>query len=317
MTKPFGRWLGNMIRGGLIGIAEAIPGISGGTIALVTGLYDNLIDAAGYLISAIKSLVIGRRAEAKENLRKVNWGVVVPALIGMAVFLLIAARLLAPLLEDYPQQTNALFFGMILVSVAIPIRMMRQRLRPIDFGLIVLGLVVAVILTGLPQGHVSDPPLWLVALAAAIAINALVLPGLSGSFMLLTMGMYTTTIGALNDRDLLYIGVFALGALIGLSTFVKGLQWLLHHKHQATLALMTGLMIGSLRVLWPWQNEETRALHAPSGDNIGSLALLAAVGAALVLAMIIVEVRTTRRNAIREATTETDPQTEPDTRVGV
>jgi len=317
MTKPFGRWLGNMIRGGLIGIAEAIPGISGGTIALVTGLYDNLIDAAGYLISAIKSLVIGRRAEAKENLRKVNWGVVVPALIGMAVFLLIAARLLAPLLEDYPQQTNALFFGMILVSVAIPIRMMRQRLRPIDFGLIVLGLVAAVILTGLPQGHVSDPPLWLVALAAAIAINALVLPGLSGSFMLLTMGMYTTTIGALNDRDLLYIGVFALGALIGLSTFVKGLQWLLHHKHQATLALMTGLMIGSLRVLWPWQNEETRALHAPSGDNIGSLALLAAVGAALVLAMIIVEVRTTRRNAIREATTETDPQTEPDTRVGV
>lgn len=315
MTKPFGRWFSSFVRGGLIGTAEAIPGISGGTIALVTGLYDTLIDGAGYVVSAIKSLAIGRGAEAKENLRKVDWRIVVPALIGMAVFLLLAARLLAPLLEDYPQETNALFFGMILVSIAIPIRMMRQRMRFLDIALIVIGLVAAVILTGLPQGHVSDPPLWLVAVAAAIAINALVLPGLSGSFMLLTMGMYTTTIAALNDRDLLYIGVFALGALIGLSTFVKGLQWLLHHKHQATLALMTGLMIGSLRVLWPWQNEETRALHAPGGDNIGGLALLAAVGAAIVLVMIVVEVRAERRAAVREAATAVKSDT--DTRVGV
>nr|WP_277605196.1 DUF368 domain-containing protein [Glycomyces sp. L485] len=276
----------------MIGAAEGVPGVSGGTIALVVGLYDRLIDAASDLLHAARGLVSGvaRRRGAGEGLRalkSIDWPLLVPVLIGMAAVLLLTIKTVAPLLESHPVPTKALFFGMIAVSIAVPVRMMPQRFRVLDIVLLLASAAAAFFLTGLPPSELADPPLWLVFLAAAIAINALVLPGVSGSFLLLAMGLYVHVEHALDERNLAFIGVFALGAMVGLGSFVKLLQWLLHRRRQATMAVLAGLMAGSLRSLWPWQSEEN-ALQAPSGPIVGPL-LLVILGAAVVLIAMIWE----------------------------
>ncbi|GAB3994876.1 hypothetical protein GCM10029992_10610 [Glycomyces albus] len=184
---------------------------------------------------------------------------------------------------------RALFFGMIAASIAVPLRMMPQRFRVLDGLLLAAAAIAAFFLTGLPQNELSDPPLWLVFAGAAIAINALVLPGVSGSFMLLAMGLYVHVEHALDERNLAFIGVFALGAMVGLGSFVKLLQWLLHHRRQATMAVLAGLMLGSLRSLWPWQGEDG-GLQGPTGSVVGPI-LLALLGAAVIIVAIVWEAK--------------------------
>ncbi|MFC8192647.1 DUF368 domain-containing protein [Cellulomonas sp. NPDC057328] len=282
------------VRGGLIGAAESVPGISGGTIALVVGLYDRLVDAAGHVVHAGRALVTGlsRRegtAEAVAALRRVDWRLLIPVLIGMVVVLLVSLRTIAPLLESHPVPTRAVFLGMIAASVVVPLQMMPRRFRALDALLLAVGAVAAFLLAGLAPAEVADPSLWYVFLGAALAINALVLPGVSGSALLVVLGLYVPVQAALDDRDLAFVGVFMLGAAVGLASFVKLLQWLLHQRRQGTMAVLAGLMIGSLRALWPWQDED-RGLLAPSGDLLGPV-LLAVAGAAVVLVLVVWERR--------------------------
>lgn len=298
MDNAWRQWPLNVVRGGLIGTVETIPGVSGGTVALVVGVYHTLIDAAGHVVSALKAAVLGRFPEAKAELAQAKWRTILPLLVGMAVFLIISARFLSPILAHYPQHARALFFGMILVAVAIPVRSMHQSPRRRDLGLIAATTVLtAIFLIGF-RTEMTDPPLWFVPVAAAVAINALVLPGLSGAFLLLMMGMYEPTLQALNDRDFAYIGLFMLGMALGLGSFVKVLQWLLNHRKQATLAVMAGLMAGSLTILWPWQDEATSAPAAP-GDGALLYAALAALGALAVATMIVVEAQVAARSRHR------------------
>lgn len=296
------RWAhapGNAVRGGLVGAAESVPGISGGTIALVVGLYDQLLTAASQVVHAGRELVQGvatRRGlrPAVRALREVDWRFLLPVLAGMVVVLLVSLNTIAPLLESEPVPMRGLFFGMIAVSVAVPLRMMPVRFRPLDAALLVGAAVVAFFLTGLPPQEVTDPPLWAVFLAAALAINALVLPGVSGSTLLVVMGMYVPVQQALHDRDLGFVGAFMLGAAVGLASFVKLLHWLLEHRRQGTMAVLAGLMIGSLRALWPWQDERGGLLPPPGAGDVVVPLLLAVLGAAIVLLALWWEARRTR-----------------------
>ncbi|WP_017977168.1 DUF368 domain-containing protein [Actinopolyspora halophila] len=311
MVKSARSYLANLVRGGLIGTAEVVPGVSGGTIALVTGIYEALIGSAGHLLSGLRIAVadLPRGAgfsRASAELRRVRWDVVLPALIGLVCAALIAAKLLEPVLHDHPIASNAVFFGLVLASLWVPISMVGRPWRASDVLTAVVVAVIAFALTSLPPTSVAPNPVF-VALAAAIAVCALVLPGVSGSFFLLSFGLYETTISALNDRDLGYIATFALGAVIGLGLFVKLLQWLLEHRRRITLVVMTGVMAGCLRALWPWQTEG-RALLAPSG-NVGVIVLFFLLGVALVTAMLLVE-----RLVLRSKTTAESP-TEQITRV--
>lgn len=281
--------LGNAVRGGAVGAAESVPGISGGTIALVVGLYDRLLAAASQVVHAGRELVQGVAQgrglrPAADAVRRVEWGFLAPVLLGMVVVLLVALSTIAPLLESHPVPMRALFFGMIAVSVAVPVRMMPHRARAGDVVLGLAAAVAAFFLTGLPAAELSDPPLWLVFVGAGVAINALVLPGVSGSFVLLAMGLYVPVTDALHERDLVVVGVFLAGAAIGLASFVKLLHWLLDHRRQGTMAVLAGLMLGSLRALWPWQGDDG-ALLAPAGGVVGPL-LLALAGAGVVLAAL-------------------------------
>ncbi|RFU19110.1 DUF368 domain-containing protein [Geodermatophilus marinus] len=277
-----------------MGAAEVVPGVSGGTVALVVGVYERLIASADHVVTALRLAVTGRVALVRDELGKVHWSTVVPVLAGMVVAVLVAARLLEPLITDHPVGARAVFFGLVLFSIAVPARMV-GRWAPRSAAAAVAAAVAAFVLTGLPPGGAADPPLTVVVPAAAVAICALVLPGVSGSFLLLTLGLYQPTLAAVNERDLAYLGAFAAGAALGLGLFVKALQAALRRHHALTLAVMTGLMAGSLRALWPWQDED-RGLLAPDDGALPMLALAVGVGLA-VTAVLAVQARLERRAA--------------------
>ncbi|WP_136586356.1 DUF368 domain-containing protein [Microbacterium hydrothermale] len=283
----------DLLRGTLIGAVEVVPGVSGGTVALIVGVYSTLIDAASHLVRAALGLgdvLRGRGANrTRRHLAAVRWRIVAPVLIGMVLAVLLGARLLAPLVEAHPAATRAVFGGMIAASLVIPIRLLGRAWTWRRAALAASAAGAAFLVTGLPSSTVADPPLILVAVAASVAVCALVMPGLSGAFLLLVFGLYETTLVAVNERNVPYIAAFAIGAIVGLSLFVNLLRLLLARFHEVMLALMTGLMLGSLRALWPWQDEVGRAL--PAGEDAASLVALAAAGAAVVLVVVAMQSR--------------------------
>jgi putative membrane protein len=290
--------LANAIRGALIGAAEVVPGISGGTIALIVGVYRALIAAIADAVLAVRQLVgiaNGRPSASKfaATLRSLPWSLLIPLGIGMVAAVIIGARVLEPILDEYPVTSRAFFFGLIVAAIYVPAHLV-TRLNGGRWGVrdVVIALIAAVVvflITGLPPTTIDDPSPLVILGSAAIAICALVLPGVSGSFLLLSFGMYEPTIQAVNDRNLTYLAIFALGAVLGLAVFVSILRWLLEHRAHITLVILTGFMVGSLRALWPWQTEE-RGLQGP-GDDVLGVVLLAAAGAAIVVVLLLVERR--------------------------
>ncbi|MBC7279317.1 DUF368 domain-containing protein [Nocardioides sp.] len=295
----------DLLRGFLIGMAELVPGVSGGTVALVTGVYDELIDSASHAISSVKRLVLGpdRLAGFSQEIRRTDWWLVGPVLVGMAAAVLTVAGVMEAFVTGNPEQARGLFFGMVLVSLAVPLLMLPARVkgnRVLDVVIVAVAAVVAFVLTGLAGGGAtSEPAAIVVFLAAAVAICALVVPGVSGSFFLLAVGLYTTTLDAVHERDLGYIAVFGAGAIVGLASFVQLLKYLLHHHRRVTLLVMTGLMLGSLRALWPWQSAAESAADDAHGPGaliapyapVAGPALLILVGAAVVAVLVWVEFR--------------------------
>lgn len=296
---------GYVLSGGLVGSAEVVPGVSGGTLALVLGLYDRIITGVDHFVRGVVALLRrgqGRTTAAAE-MRKVRWSVLLPVAVGMLAAVVLGAAIVEPLLEDYPVGMRGLFFGFIAASVAVPLNMADRMSGLRDWAVLVGAAVLAFVLTGLPPSAQPDPNLLLVGLAAAVAVCALVLPGVSGSFFLLSIGLYDSTISAVNDRDLVYLGVFALGLVLGLSSFVRVVRWLLETHRHVTLLAMAGLMVGSLRALWPWQDDD-RGLLAPSGglEGIGGVVVIAALGAIAVGTLSALDARLSRRAQLLDPT---------------
>ncbi|GAA2120950.1 DUF368 domain-containing protein [Kocuria atrinae] len=291
----------NVLRGALIGTVETIPGVSGGTVALVVGIYDELIDSASHVVSAGKRAILGpdRVAGVKENLAKVHWRMIVPVLLGMVLAVFTIAGPMSQAVEDHPEVMRALFFGMVLVSVAVPLRMAGRNWRALDWVLGLAACLFAFFVVSIPPTTVEPNPV-IIVLAAAIAVSALLLPGLSGSFILLTIGLYQPTLKAVDELDLGYLGLFLVGAIMGMAVLVKGLQWLLAYRYRPTMVVLAGLMLGALRALWPWQVDD-RTLEAP-GDNWPMLLPVAAVGGIVVGILIYVDVKMATRRAQLEAT---------------
>jgi putative membrane protein len=288
--NPLLQLLLNFVRGLLIGIAEIIPGISGGTIALITGVYSRIINSAAEAFKGLALLVTFSKnnwIQAGARFRSMSWSLLIPMLIGMVIALFAAAGVVEPLLEQYPTLTKALFAGLIAASLAVPIRLSGGKWGISEYAIALVSAVAAFAFTSIPRGADVDPGFFLIAGSAAIAVCALVLPGVSGSYLLLALGMYAPTLAAVNDRDFGYLGTFVLGAILGLGAFVGLLQWLLQHKTRITLVVMSGLMVGSLRALWPWQSE-TGEILPPATNGILELALFA-TGAVVVAALIFAE----------------------------
>ncbi|WP_114853829.1 DUF368 domain-containing protein [Brachybacterium sp. YJGR34] len=297
---PHRNVLGNLLRGGLIGLVETVPGVSGGTVALVTGIYDELIGSAHEITSALRVLVLGpdRRRGAARHLRAVSWRLLIPLMIGMGAAVLLLAGPVAHVVETYPETTRALFLGLVLGSVLVPVTLSGGAWRLPDWGRFALGAAAGLAVSSLPTTSVApgaEPPAALVAAAAAVAVCALVLPGLSGSFILLVLGLYQPTLQAVDELDLGYIAWFGLWACVGLVVVVTLMRRLLAHHHRATMVVLAGMMIGAARSLWPWQSGSGE-LRAPSGDWPVMLGI-AVLGVALVQLLVLTEKRAIARAA--------------------
>jgi putative membrane protein len=282
----------NFIRGSLIGVAELIPGISGGTIALITGVYKRIIDSAA---EAVRGIVLlfgfskANFAKSTTHFKAISWSLLIPMLVGMVTAIFVGAGIVEPLLEQYPTVTKAVFAGLIAASLFVPITLSGMGWKLIHYLVLLISALAAFGFTSIPRAADTDPSFIVIVVSAAFAVCALVLPGISGSYLLLALGIYAPTVAAVNDRDFGYLGTFVLGAILGLASFVSLLQWLLANKIKMTMVVMTGLMIGSLRALWPWQNE-TGAVLMPE-SSFGLELLMFGVGSAVVFGLIVIERR--------------------------
>jgi len=234
-----------------MGAADIVPGVSGGTVALVFGIYERLVDNVRRGARALASLGRLDVAQFARRLRDIEWQFLAPLAVGLFAALMVLSGLIERLLRDYPEEMAGLFLGLVLGSVVVAWRLVRRATKGGLALMLVVGLVTFALL-GLQSGPVADPALWMYFGAGAIAICAMILPGISGSFLLLMMGMYASVLGAVHDRDLGVLLIFTLGATLGLALFSTVLGYLLDHFHDIVLAALIGLMLGSIRVLWPW-----------------------------------------------------------------
>ena len=282
----------NFVRGSLIGIAELIPGISGGTIALITGVYKRIIDSAA---EAVRGIVLlfgfskANFAKSSTHFKAISWSLLIPMLIGMVTAIFVGAGIVEPLLEQYPTVTKAVFAGLIAASLFVPITLSGMGWKISHYLVLLVSALGAFAFTSIPRAADADPSFIVIVVSAAFAVCALVLPGISGSYLLLALGIYAPTVAAVNDRDFGYLGTFVLGAILGLASFVSLLQWLLANKIKMTMVVMTGLMLGSLRALWPWQSD-TGAVLMPEA-SFGLELLMFGVGSAIVFGLIVIERR--------------------------
>jgi putative membrane protein len=271
-----------VVRGFAMGTADIVPGVSGGTVALVVGIYDRLIHNVHAGAQVLKELLRGRVGEAGTRLRDVEWVWLISLLVGILAAVAVLSSVLSRLLEEQPVRTSALFLGLVAGAVVIAWRL----LATVDVAAIVLMLASAAVLffvLGLRTATESDAdkvvtqPLWVFFLAGSIAICAMILPGISGSLILVMLGMYSEVLGAVTERDLAALGATALGCIVGLALFSTLLNWLLEHHHNLVIAAMIGLMIGSMRVLWPWPGgTATTEMSWPSGDVLVPVLLVLA-----------------------------------------
>ncbi|HSJ28350.1 MAG TPA: DUF368 domain-containing protein, partial [Acidimicrobiia bacterium] len=266
----------------------------------IVGIYGRLLASIGHGFRAILSIVRFDRNAMARHLRGVEWTLVVPLALGIGTAIVIAARFVPDLLEERPVESRAVFLGLVAASLTVPWRQIRDRTRR-SMVVAVVAAVPAFMLSGLPPGSISDPVPIAVFLGAALAVCAMILPGVSGSFLLLVVGLYEPTLRAVDGRDWTYLGVFVVGMVVGLGSFSLLLGRLLARRHDVTMAVLVGLMAGSLRALWPWQ-DESRALQAPVDPGLPVILMLA--GASFVLVIQYVAWRRTRIDPTRAAVTE-------------
>ncbi len=232
-----------------MGAANVIPGVSGGTVALVTGVYQRLIDALRHFDHRAAGLLVKR--DLRGFIGHTDFWFLFVLGLGVAVSILTLAKVLGWLLSEHPVETFALFFGLILGSVYF-VGITVKRWGPgtvLTFG---IGLAVAVAIAFLEPARPNDAA-WYLLLCGIVAIVSMILPGLSGSYVLLLMGNYALVLEAISEfrlKILLYVG---LGAILGLLLFSRLISFLFRVLRDATLALLTGFILGSLVIIWPWK----------------------------------------------------------------
>ena len=257
-----------------MGVADVIPGVSGGTMALIMGIYGQLIEgikslSVMFLIPMFKWIFSGfknqdHKADMITRLKAIHWNFLIFLGLGIGVAIITGAKVITLAFDKYPSQTLAFFFGLILASVVIPYRMMNKH-KPYHFLMGAASAVGAFFLVGLPFTSVPNPSLAYIFLCAVIAICAMILPGISGAFILLVLGQYEYVLTALKGFDIKVIVIFLLGAGLGIVTFARVLSFLLKRWHDGTMIILAGFMIGSLRKVWPFKDTY---IKTQPGENI-------------------------------------------------
>jgi putative membrane protein len=239
-----------VLKGMGMGAADVVPGVSGGTIAFITGIYEELVESIKSISS--KSVKILVKEGFGAFWRSINGNFLLAIITGIAISIFSLARFLRHILENYPELIWSFFFGLIVAS-AIYVAKTIKIWKTATVLTLLAGIAVAYLITELTPAETTEA-WWFVFLSGSIAICAMILPGISGSFILLLLGKYTYIIGAVSEFKIGIIAIFLSGAVVGIIAFSNLLSWLLKKFHYQTIALLAGFMIGSLNKVWPWKN---------------------------------------------------------------
>lgn len=233
-----------------MGAADVVPGVSGGTIAFISGIYDELLDS----INAVNFQLL--KVFKKEGItgvwKKVNGQFLIALIIGILISVISLAKLLSYALEHKPVLVWSFFFGLVLASI-IYVAKQVKRWKLLTVVMLLLGAIVAFYITEISPPEINNPSHLYLMLSGGLAICAMILPGVSGAFILVLLGVYAFVLNAIHSRDLSTIFWVGSGAVIGLLTFSRILKYLLSHYRNLTLATLTGFIIGSLNKIWPWK----------------------------------------------------------------
>ena len=249
MKRNFVDYFILVFKGIAMGAADVVPGVSGGTIAFISGVYEELIATLNAInLNSLKTL---KSQGVSATWKNINGNFLLALFGGILLSILTLSKLVAWLLLEEPVLLWAFFFGLVLASIIFVLKKINQWNSAVFLGLI-LGGVFAYQLTQLNALGNSDSN-WYLFLSGAIAICAMILPGISGAFILVILGSYANVLQALNDKDIAKITIFMTGALIGILSFSRLLKWLFKRFKNMTLAVLTGFMIGALSKIWPWK----------------------------------------------------------------
>jgi putative membrane protein len=307
-TPSLGASVALAARGFAMGAADVVPGVSGGTMAFILGIYEPLIEATGRL-SEPQLWQRLLRFDLRGALDYLDWRFLATVAAGMLIAIFSLAPFLSWALDNHPSMLWAFFFGLVLASIYTVGKRVPDW-RPASLVAAAIGAAGAWLLVGLVPVTTPDT-WWFLLFSGSIAICAMMLPGISGSFVLVLLGKYQVALEAVNDRNLLTLALLAIGAGLGMLVFARFLSWLLHHFHDLTIATLIGLMAGSLRKVWPWKLtlETTLDRHGHEvplvQQNVMPVlepATLLALGLAVAgLALILTLARIEQARAAREA----------------
>lgn len=264
MSKSVFSYVLILLKGMAMGAADVVPGVSGGTIAFISGIYQELIETIDRLDFGVISLW------KKEGFQKMfayyNLGFLISLFLGVFISILSLANLISYLLENHPILVWSFFFGLVVASI-IYIGKQIEKWNPLVIVTTILGVAIAYYITIATPTQAPDA-LYFFFLSGCIAIIAMILPGVSGSFILVLLGSYGIVLAAVTDfmegllsgdwevvkTSFIKVFLFIIGCVIGLKLFSKALKWMFAHKKELTLAILTGFMVGSLNKIWPWKN---------------------------------------------------------------
>ena len=290
------------LRGFAMGAADLVPGVSGGTVALLLGIYERFVGAIRGIAAIGGRLLRCDISGARSRFKEADWVFVLPLGVGIVIAVFSLASLMENLLHNYPEEMAGIFMGLVLASLVATYLSLEPPAKKARLALWELLLSASVaagvfVLLGFSATPQADPSLLAYLGAGALAICAMVLPGISGSFLLLIVGMYAALLAAVDDIAIAQLLIFCLGAAIGLALFSTLLHRLLTQFRRPTTAVLLGLLLGSMRVLWPWPNgvgiisrDETEAIDGtrlewPTLSQAWLPTLLAMAAFALVLTL--------------------------------
>lgn len=254
-------WLNHLriaLIGFCMGLADLIPGVSGGTVAFVCGIYDRLIEAIKSFDVALLRLVLGGRF--REALARVPLVFLISLGAGLLMAIFTLSKVLSALFKSHPVELWSFFFGLILGSIVL-LAVETWKWRAKDTVAFVLATIATYWLVGLDAIQTPATPLFLFV-AGFIAISAMILPGISGSYLLVIMGKYQQVLDAVNSRDIASLTIFIAGIVAGILSLVRIISWTLRKWRQTTLVALTGIMAGALRTVWPWKEVLTTRLNS-------------------------------------------------------
>ena len=258
MKRNFLDYLLLTLKGMLMGAADIVPGVSGGTIALITGIYEELIySLSNFNLSIFKDL---KSQGLKKLWERINGNFLLSIFSGILISILLFSKLISILLKKEPILIWSFFFGLVIASVLYVFKKIKH-LNTVALIVLLVGVFIAYQITKLEILMSSESYLYLF-FSGAIAICAMILPGISGAFILVIMGTYSTVLQSINDKDFLKIATFGFGALIGVLYFSKILKWLFVKYKDLTLALLTGFMTGAMVKIWPWKKVLTERINS-------------------------------------------------------